>query len=131
MSLSITVNMDARQPSTQCKVRAARGGNRGRWSEIARRGLDVADHTAHLIRSVEAREQDRSSEQSGGWVLGVFYFEQLCRLSIGNPKEFHRLVESSDLKRLADDEYQKVKSPEGLEGWERREGGVRVMVEYT
>lgn len=85
--------------------------------------------SAFVLASAQA--QERTADQSGGWVLGVFYFEQLCRRSIGNPPEFHRLVASSDLKKLSEEAYQQVKSREGLEGWERRGGNVRVMVEYT
>jgi hypothetical protein len=81
--------------------------------------------------SHSALAQDVKSDRSGGFVLGVFYFEQLCKASIGKPDVFHKLVESSDLRKLTGEEYAKTKSQYGLEGWTRSEGNVSVTVEFT
>jgi hypothetical protein len=78
-----------------------------------------------------ASAQDANADRSGGFLLGISYFEQLCKLSIGKPEQFRKLVEASDLRKMSAEEYAKISSPQGLEGWVRSEGNVNISVEYT
>ena len=58
-------------------------------------------------------------------MLGTRLFETVCRASLGNPDEFHRLIAMTGLTKLLPDE-----SPE-METWTTSVGRVSVAVQYT
>jgi len=78
-----------------------------------------------------AAAEEVTKDKAGGFILGIFYFEQICRPSVGNPGAFHTLIERSDLRKLSAEDYATFKTENGLEVWKRTEGAVTVAVEYT
>ena len=65
------------------------------------------------------------------WSLGTKYFEEICLPSLGRPTELRRLAKSAGLRPLSAAQFEKVKAPNGLEGWVRGGGPDYVIVEYS
>lgn len=63
--------------------------------------------------------------------LGIKYFEEICLPSIGRPSELRRLAKAADLRPLSAAQFEKVKAPDGVEGWVRGNGQDYVIVEYS
>jgi len=72
-----------------------------------------------------AGAQDRPSDSALSYSLGPKLFDSVCMESIGNPTEFHRRIEKTELTKQSSEQ-----SPNN-ETWVGSVGEVGVSVQYT
>ena len=101
-------------------------------------GLALAISCATVAADPTVADPSRASESGEGLppavdtvTLGAKYFEAICLPSIGRPSALRQLAEAAGFRPLTTEQFEKVKTPDGVEGWIRSAGQDYVIVEYS